>query len=92
MSGNAVREVGTCKHLGKLSIQDGPLETVEYMWVNIQCMLDCSAKNPECMEATVMGNCQTISCTFYSPIYPVDEGNEDVGQVSEITSYCFFVW
>ena len=32
-----------------------------------------------------MGNCRTISHTFYSPVYPVDEGNEDVGWVSEWT-------
>ena len=30
-----------------------------------------------------MGNCQTISHKFYTPIYPVDEGNDDVGSVSE---------
>ena len=28
-----------------------------------------------------MSNCRTISRTFYSPIYPVDERNEDVGLV-----------
>ena len=28
-----------------------------------------------------MGNCRTISYMLYSPIYPVDEGNEDVGSV-----------
>ena len=28
-----------------------------------------------------MDNCRTISHTFYSPIYTVDEGNEDVGPV-----------
>ena len=30
-----------------------------------------------------MGNCRTISHKFYSPIYPVDEGNDDVGSVSD---------
>ena len=30
-----------------------------------------------------MGNCQTISHKFYSPIYPEDEGNDDVGAVSD---------
>ena len=30
-----------------------------------------------------MGNCQTISHKFYSPTYPVDEGNDDVGSVSD---------
>ena len=28
-----------------------------------------------------MGNCRTITHTFYSLIYPVDEGNENVGSV-----------
>ena len=30
-----------------------------------------------------MGNCRTISHKFYSLIYPVDEGNDDVGLVSD---------
>ena len=38
-----------------------------------------------------MGNCQTISPTFYSPIYPVDERNEEVGLVWDNISL-FFVW
>ena len=29
-------------------MQDGPMETVEYMWVNIQCMFIAPAKIPEC--------------------------------------------
>ena len=29
-----------------------------------------------------MGNCQTVSHKFYSPMYPVDEGNDNVGSVS----------
>ena len=32
-------------------------------------------------QSVFMSNCPTISHTFYSPIYPVDEGNEDVGLV-----------
>ena len=36
-----------------------------------------------------MGNYQIIIHIFYSSIYPVDEGHEDMGSVSEITSYCF---
>ena len=36
-----------------------------------------------------MGNCRTISHTFYSPIYPVDEGNEDVGLVSDNILFFF---
>ena len=48
MWGNAVRGRGTCKHPVRLSIQDGPMETVEYMWVSIQCMLIAPAKIPEC--------------------------------------------
>ena len=34
---------------------------------------------------------KTISPTFYSPIYPVDEGNEEVGLVWDNISL-FFVW
>ena len=30
-----------------------------------------------------MGNCQTVSHKFYSPMYPVDEGNDNVGSVSD---------
>ena len=37
----------------------------------------------------VMHNCWTISHMFYSPIYPVADGNEGEGLVSEITSYFF---
>ena len=32
-------------------------------------------------QPTFMSNWRTISRMFYSPIYPVDEGNEDVGLV-----------
>ena len=35
MWGNAVRTEGTCKNYVRLSMQDGPMETVEYMWVSI---------------------------------------------------------
>ena len=31
---------GTCKNPVRLFMQDGSMETVEYMWVNIGCMLD----------------------------------------------------
>ena len=47
------------------------------MWVNIRCVLIAPAKIPECEGSiSLMG---TINHTFYSPIYPVDERNEDVG-------------
>ena len=36
----------------------------------------------------LMGNCRTISHKFYSPIYPVVEGNDEVGR-SQIAYYCF---
>ena len=45
MGGNAVRE-GWCGRGGirenpvRFFLNDGPMETVEYMWVNIWCMLD----------------------------------------------------
>ena len=32
-------------------------------------------------SSAFIGNCRTISHTFCSPIYSVDEGNEDVGSV-----------
>ena len=35
MWGNAVRAEVTCKNSVRLSMQDGPMETVEYMWVSI---------------------------------------------------------
>ena len=38
--GNAVRGQGRCKNPVRLSMYDGPVETVEYMWMNIPCMLD----------------------------------------------------
>ena len=40
MWGNAVRGGGTCKNPVRLSMYNGPMETVECMWVNIWCMLD----------------------------------------------------
>ena len=48
------------------------METVEYMWVNIQCMFIALAKIPEYQRAShdtaFIGNCWLISHTFYSPI------------------------
>ena len=40
--GNAVRvlRVGFCENLVGLSMSDGPIETVKYIWINIWCMLD----------------------------------------------------
>ena len=40
--GNAVRvlRVGFCENLVGLSMCDGPIETVKYIWINIWCMLD----------------------------------------------------
>ena len=61
------------------------METVEYMWVNIWCMLISPAKIPECKgnisPSSFYSNCQTISHTFYNPIYPVDGRNKVVGLV-----------
>ena len=34
MLGNAARGGGACKNPVRLSMQDGPTETVNYMWVN----------------------------------------------------------
>ena len=35
-------------------------------------------------QPTFIGHCWTISHTFYSPIYLVDEGNEDVRSVGDV--------
>ena len=35
-----VRGGGLCENRVTFSLNDGPMETVEYMWVNIWCMLD----------------------------------------------------
>ena len=48
MWGNAVRAEYTRKNSVRLCMQDGPMETVEYMWVSIYCLLIASAKTPEC--------------------------------------------
>ena len=32
-------------------------------------------------QPAFMSDCRTITHTFYSPIYPLDEGNEDVGLI-----------
>ena len=40
-----------------------------------------------------MDNCRTISHTLYSPIYPVDEVNEDVGSIwDNILLFFGFFW
>ena len=31
---------GLCENPVRFSLNDGPMETVKYMWVNIWCMLD----------------------------------------------------
>ena len=46
--GNAVRGGGTCKNPVRLSMLYRPMETVEYMWVSIRCVLVALAKIPEC--------------------------------------------
>ena len=40
MWGNAVLGRGACENPVGIFMYDGPLETVEYMWVTIWCMLD----------------------------------------------------
>ena len=63
-------------------------------WIFDACLLlQLKSRSPRgaSHHPAFMGNCQTISHTFYSPIYPVDEGNEDVGSVWD-TSYCFFLF
>ena len=54
----------------------------------VNIMRVASAKSPSMRGAshhpTFMGHCWTISHTFYSPIYLMDEGNEDVGSVGDV--------
>ena len=38
--GNIVSGGGACENPVRLSMHDGPMETVKYAWVNIWCMLD----------------------------------------------------
>ena len=40
MQGNVVRRGWVCENLIKLSMYDGPIETIEYIWVNISYILD----------------------------------------------------
>ena len=40
MYGNAVWGGGACENPVELSKNDRPMETVEYIWMNIWCMLD----------------------------------------------------
>ena len=40
MRGNVVRDEGICKNLVRISMYDYPMETAEYVCVNICCMLD----------------------------------------------------
>ena len=47
MWGNVVRERRTRKIPVRHSMYDGPMETVEYMWLNIRCMPIAPAKIPE---------------------------------------------
>ena len=64
-------------------------------WTFVACLL-LQLKLRSAKEAShpaFMGNYRTISHTFYSPIYPVDEENEDVGSVWDNISLFFrLVW
>ena len=51
--GNVIRGEGTFKNPVRLSMWDGPIEIVEYMWVNIRCILIVLVKIPEC-EGSVL--------------------------------------
>ena len=53
MQGKVVRG-GVCENPIGLSMYDGPMETVEYIWVNI-CMLDW-----------IVGFCHTVDTVAYS--------------------------
>ena len=49
MWGSVIRGTGGCENPVGLSMYDGPMETVEYIWVNIWCILDC-----------IIGFCYTV--------------------------------
>ena len=40
MQRNVVLGGGVCENPKELSLDDCPMETVEYIWMNIWCMLD----------------------------------------------------
>ena len=64
MWGNTVRE-GACEIPVRLPMNNGAIETVEYMWVNIWCMLDWIIGF--CHKTTEMHflgiSCSTSKCT-----------------------------
>ena len=83
MWGNAVRGGGTCKNPVRLSCRMVLWKLFNTCWGMFGACLLLRLKSQSARRASnqlaFMGNCQTISYTFCSPIYPVDEGNEDVG-------------
>ena len=64
MGGNAVRGGGgkVCENPVRFSLNDGSVETVEYMWVNIWCMLDWIVFCHKTAEIHFLG----ISCSTFS--------------------------
>ena len=62
--GNAIREGGACKNPVRLAMLDDPMETVEFMWVNIWCMLTPPAKILKCE-----GSISPSSCYAQLPDY-----------------------
>ena len=58
----SVSEEGVCDNL-RFSLNDRPVETVEYIWVNIWCMLDWIIGL--CHKAAEL-HCLGISCSNFS--------------------------
>ena len=70
------------------------METVEYMWVNIRCMLIVAAKIPECEEEhlTIQLLWATTELLVTRFIVLSTQWMKEMmtWSRSEITSYCFF--
>ena len=68
---------------------------LEYIWVYLSGLLlrlkSQSARGASHHPA-ITGNYQTINHTFYTPIYPLDEGNDDVGLVWDFILFFRLVW
>ena len=68
---------------------------LEYIWVYLSGLLlqlkreGTRARGERRHRQSFSGNCQTMIHMFNSPIYPLDEGNEDVGSVRNFIFFLF---
>ena len=68
---------------------------LEYIWVYLSGLLlqlkreGTRARGERRHRQSFLGNCQTMIHMFNSPIYPLDEGNEDVGSVRNFIFFLF---